>query len=354
MRNQRITSFTILGWFLLIALSVPTATAGDTDCDNNGILDQNELAGNDCDGDGVLDVCQNETIASFVEISGSTFSGDDFNYGNVDIDGRYVAVGDPGYEIPGDQGFGRVLIYRYDASTGWSQQQQINSPDNRPFYSGFGEQVVIRGNRLVVTMPGRLIRNSNDVLAMVYTYGLVDGVWVLQHVLESPFVDVEFGQTIALEGGRLFVQAAASRFQLFNGRLMIYREGENGWELEQIIYNGSTEDYAEAAPGRHMFGVSGNRLVTFERRVHNILRFIQAKIHGIPRPSLASSTAGATVNGGLKVGSLCFPIVSRRPILLQGRWHFGMTMLWSAQGIRWWDKSLMATGSLLHLYPHLA
>jgi|GEM_PF-3455835 len=250
-----------------VLLAVTPTWAGETDCDNNGIPDQNELAGNDCDGDGVLDVCQIGELVTMLEIDGFNSSDLIDDQVSLDIDGNVAVIGEPKYRNFPNPENGRVLIYEYSIATGWLLKQEVLGPSFEEAVNSFGEQVSVSGNRIAITMPKR--SESNRRQGAVFIYERIDGSWQLVDTIISPFRDVHFGQRIDLLGNRLFAYME-DYFQ--NGtvytkpRLVIYHNAGNAWLIEQVVHDGSTEWRPRLEANDRAYSLVGNQIVTAERR----------------------------------------------------------------------------------------
>jgi len=130
-------------------------------------------------------------------------SQDQFNaFGTaVDVDGNWAAVGAPGADVAGINAAGAADIFERTAG-GWTHRYRVSASDLSAD-SGFGSQVSIEGNLLLVSAPshdGRteLIPNSGGL----YVFTRQGDAWIESGLVASlnPDVGARFGASLAAAG----------------------------------------------------------------------------------------------------------------------------------------------------------
>lgn len=139
-------------------------------------------------------------------------------------------------------GSGDVYVYRRDG-TQWTCETKITSPEptSRPH---FGTTVAIENNVIVIGDPE--LANPLSEMGAVYVYSLIDNNWTFQTRIISELSDYGqlYGYWISLRNKRLLV-GAHHRFLNSPGAAYLYRQTENGWELERkfVPSDGHTGDF---------------------------------------------------------------------------------------------------------------
>jgi trimeric autotransporter adhesin len=200
---------------------------------------------------------------------------DNFGY-SVAIHGDRIAVGAPSEDsdavgVNGDQAdnsllhSGAAYIFARDSSGQWTQEAYIK-PSNPQASGGFGNNVALDGDTLVVSAP-----MSPMLVGSVYVFTRdAGGTWSQQAVIAAsdPIPDAGFGQSLALQGDTLAVGAKwHTGVSDQRGAVYIFKRQGSGWsELVRLkASNAATGDIfgssvalsgdtlAVGAPGRAGF-----------------------------------------------------------------------------------------------------
>jgi cysteine-rich repeat protein len=135
----------------------------------------------------------------------------------------------------------RVFVYRADPASGlWQEEAVLTVPSE--FYNGqdgFGQQIAIDGNTIVIAATGADITGVNN--GAVYVFRHTVGWEMVQVITPPESTDDDFGLALALDAGTLLITAKDG---LVDRAVYSYHQAfGDEWVLEQKLKN------HDAAPG---------------------------------------------------------------------------------------------------------
>jgi hypothetical protein len=194
-------------------------------------------------------------------------AGDGFG-SQVDIDGDALIIGAPGYDESGAiEDSGMAYVFTRDASGLWTQQQSLG-PDNPATGSAFADAVAISGTTAVVGAWGDDIAGSNAGAAYVYNQD-ASGLWSLQRQLRAADASAGdyFGMAVDVDGQNLVVAAYGDDDNGVDaGSAYQFSLGADGtWQesLKLLASDGLDYDYLGSASGA--VGISGSTVIAGAR-----------------------------------------------------------------------------------------
>ncbi len=160
------------------------------------------------------------------------------------VNGRLVVGAPMSNTAIGQIEDGAVFVYELVQGTWVQQQVMINS--NPSIFSGFGSDVDLDANSLIIGSPGGDALAGNAGTAYVYNHN------GSQFVLGSTIVPAQvvpnsgFGWTVAMEGGIAAVGAIGVQIQAYaDGRVYVFQQAGQGWaEVAQLEDPGSDHQVA--------------------------------------------------------------------------------------------------------------
>lgn len=164
---------------------------------------------------------------------------------SIDIDGDWAAVSASGDERNGQPG--AVYLFYHDSSNGlWAVSQKLEGPE------GFGEQVVLKGNRMAISAPSERAAATGGV----YVFELDDtGQWREADRIGGFSED---RIRIDIQESELVVGRAEAESRQ-RGRVDVYvRNGEGIWGHAHTLYPRSSYDYGSFGTD---VSISGRRLL---------------------------------------------------------------------------------------------
>lgn len=191
-------------------------------------------------------------------------TGDVFGY-SVAIDGDTIAVGAPLDNNSGLLEAGGVYLYQRDAGTGdWLFDRKLVAGD--PDTDGqFGFSLALQGDRLVVGSVGSNDQGNGAGAAYVFDRDQGGpGNWGQVVKLLGSDVDVndQFGQSVAVDGGRVVVGAfKRNRNSVFSGAVFVFEEdfgGVGNWG-EAATFRADAPENLQSFGGS--VAVSGNAIL---------------------------------------------------------------------------------------------
>ncbi|HKP69955.1 MAG TPA: FG-GAP-like repeat-containing protein, partial [Pyrinomonadaceae bacterium] len=133
---------------------------------------------------------------------------DSLNFGiTVDIDGETCVIGASEESTASGSDAGAVYVFTRTGST-WTRQAKLLASDATS-YDGFGKDVSIEGNQILIGSPTNDVINSEQGVA--YLFLRTGTVWAEQQQLiaaDGGFSDY-FGENVAMSDGMVLVAAAA-------------------------------------------------------------------------------------------------------------------------------------------------
>jgi hypothetical protein len=130
----------------------------------------------------------------------------------------------------------------YEKTNGSWHETIILPPANSPVSSGFGSDVAIQGDNILVGATGFNLREDEG---HAYIYSRVDGAWRLQADLtagESFIGYHHFGTRVAIEGDTALVTHYSGRFN--SGHVDVFEKSDLGWSKVGVVSSSyGNEDY---------------------------------------------------------------------------------------------------------------
>jgi len=183
----------------------------------------------------------------------------------LDMEGEFLAVGDPGADSD-TTGNGMVVVYRRDRDGAWAPFQELFSQATDRF-GNFGYAVAISGTTLVVGDPSADAGNGR-YSGIVHVYQFDGRSWELDVTLSTEVSQerIEFGSALDLEGDYLAVGAPLRGLGDHFGAVFVFERSEGLWtqraELTLDIpfsqYFGATLDLSEDSLIASVRGMNGN------------------------------------------------------------------------------------------------
>jgi hypothetical protein len=153
-------------------------------------------------------------------VATSPASEDDFGW-SVAISNQRIVVGAPERFSTGndDPQLGRVFVYDR-AGSSWTQSAVL-TPSNAMSFDQFGISLDVDGDRIAVGAWQDTFYTPTSRNGAAYVFEKSGGAWIEKQILTAPdgAVADEFGSSIALQGGRLFVgaESRSSSYPLWGG-----------------------------------------------------------------------------------------------------------------------------------------
>ncbi len=180
--------------------------------------------------------------------------GDSFGY-DIDIDGKYVAIGAPFKDINGNIAQGMVYIFRR-TGLNWNQLSTILASDG-DISDYFGECLHLHNDRLAIGAPYKDIGGNNNQGA-VYFYHYTGGNWVEQNIITAPDGGPEhlFPSSIGLYNGTAILGTEYADFNnnTNQGKSYIYKYHNDTWKLETEILPPTVSNDMRFGSGVSIFG----------------------------------------------------------------------------------------------------
>lgn len=236
----------------------------------------------------------NDLVITIKSINPLTGAIADFEYQGQGPEDTYVAAVSA---IGVSTSAGRVDIYEYSQSTGWSAGpiQTIVSPAGAGSTFGYDLAMTRDGKTLVVSAPGA---DSESGITYVYSYSTLSGTYSLVQPLTatSPDDAERFGESVAISSTGGYIAVGSNLMNVGNrkdvGQILVYKL-DNIYELSQIIDSPRKEinerfasdiDFMNNDQTIVSFSLNGDssRLVSFDDNTtvfdNNSLKFIDVTI----------------------------------------------------------------------------
>jgi choice-of-anchor B domain-containing protein len=142
----------------------------------------------------------------------------------LDASGEQLVVGAPSANA--------AYVFQSRQPSGWTQAARLTSADST---SGFGQSVVLAGDRLFVGTSSTVSMAESDTLtsSAVHVFEQQNGQWQEVSVLRSETVgsDTGFASTLLAWEDHLLVTAPQHR----SGAVVAFRAGDDGWTEAQMV-----------------------------------------------------------------------------------------------------------------------
>ena len=142
----------------------------------------------------------------------------------LDASGEQLVVGAPSANA--------AYVFQSRQPSGWTQAARLTSADST---SGFGQSVVLAGDRLFVGTSSTVSMAESDTLtsSAVHVFEQQNGQWQEVSVLRSESVDSDtgFASTLLAWEDHLLVTAPQHR----SGAVVAFRAGDDGWTEAQMV-----------------------------------------------------------------------------------------------------------------------
>jgi len=161
--------------------------------------------------------------------------GENFGF-SVSLSGDWLAIGANRTHVPEVGGnYGAVYVFHYDGAA-WAPHAKLQAPeeDTLPGRGAFGNDVDVRGTRIVVGAPAFWGASEPVRSGVVYVYGLDAGSWALNARLvdASASEQEEFGTTVQTDGDRIVAGGPQKDHPVLNGTVIVFRKVAGQWVVE--------------------------------------------------------------------------------------------------------------------------
>lgn len=152
---------------------------------------------------------------------------------SVDVSGDFAVAGAP--EDGATLKSGAVYVFQKDGVE-WKMKQKLADPTDDEIYD-FGENVKIDGNTIAVSaMEIHQSGGESYNVGVVFLYALDGNTWVFSRKISMPLFgseDHNFGQSLALDGGRLLIGSPARNDsgEKIPGAAFLYEKTGVSWNL---------------------------------------------------------------------------------------------------------------------------
>ena len=179
-------------------------------------------------------------------------------------DGDVAAVATWGHQ----ESAGAVYVLRRGRDGRWSQEAKLMASDSREGL-WFGQSLDLRGDLLVAGAPQA---DGNRGAVYVFRRG-ADGLWTeaARLAVSDAAENYGFGNAVLIRGDRLLVGAVGA--DEYTGRVHVYAEGASGWRQEGTLLPFDAAQYAQFGAALHDAGdrvwVTSAGAAGFEGRIYD-------------------------------------------------------------------------------------
>lgn len=180
-------------------------------------------------------------------------------YGNglsssVAIDGNQMVIGSSAHS-ESDTKLHTGTAYVFELVNGIWQKQAMLLAEDLKAWEGFGREVAISGDRVVISAPNPA-EYERKIDGQVYVFEKQDGTWQMHSRIDDEEVSW-FGDDVSLSGDRLTVTSPST------GKVHLYEFDavSNVWKINRII---SANHASQRYPHPMAIAMDGNRLVLAE------------------------------------------------------------------------------------------
>lgn len=269
---------------------------------------------------------------------------------SVAIDGNQMVIGSSS-DFESDTKFHTGAAYMFElVNDTWQKQARLFASDLKAL-EGFGREVAISGDRVVISAPN-IAEYERKVDGQVYVFEKQDGAWRMHSRIDDEEISW-FGDDISLSGDHLTVTSPST------GKVYLYEfeADSNTWKVNRII---SANNASQRHPHSMSIAMDGKRMVLTEPKKQlpagefeqqgrvRVLEYQAGEwLTMAPDPFMHEEANGLTVAGDLfgrndaRSGNTMMVIASHDRSSKNS--YMGAVYVYQKQGMYWWFKQKLLT-----------